>query len=74
MVRTVSPGRLRLAPRGRPLAEADLDLDAGVAQVERMGVALAPVADDRNLAVEEAEVAVAENRCHFLFVPSLVSN
>ena len=57
-------GRLRLAPGGRALAQADLDLDAGVAQVERMGMALAPVADDRNLAVEQAEVAVAENRRH----------
>ena len=35
-----------------------------------MGVALAPVADDRNLAVEQAEVAVAENRRHIVFVPS----
>ena len=66
--------RLCLAPRGRSLAQADLDLDAGITEVERMGVALAPVADDRNLAVEKAEVAVAENRCHFLFVPSLMSN
>ena len=57
-------GRLGLAPGGRALAQADLDLDARVAEVERMGVALAPVADDRNLAVEQAEVAVAENRRH----------
>ena len=56
--------RLGLAPRGRALAEADLDLNAGVTEVERMGMALAPVADDRNLAVEQAEVAVAENRRH----------
>ena len=58
------PRRLGLPPRSRALAEADLDLDAGVAKVERMGVTLAPVADDRNLAVEQAEIAVAENRRH----------
>ena len=65
-------GRLGLAPRGRALAEADLDLDAGVAEVERVGVALAAVADDRNLAVEQAEVAVAENRCHVPVRPFVV--
>ena len=56
--------RLGLAPGGRALAQADLDLDARITEVERMGVALAPVADDCNLAVEQAEVAVAENRRH----------
>ena len=54
---------------GRPLrvaafAQPDHDLDAGVVQVEGVGVALAAVADDRDLPVEEAEVAVAMNRGH----------
>ena len=56
--------RLGLTPRGRALAQAHLDLDARITEVERMGVALAPVADDRNLAVEQTEVAVAQNRRH----------
>ena len=59
-------GRLRLAPGGRALAEADLDLDARIAEVERVGVALAAVADDGNLAVEQVEVAVTENRRHLV--------
>ena len=63
-VPTVEPGRLGLAARGDALAQADLDLDAGVAEIERVGVALAAVADDRDLAVEQGEVAVAEDRRH----------
>ena len=42
----------------------DVGADAGVVEVERVGVALAAVADDRHLAVEEGEVAVAEDRRH----------
>ncbi len=46
------------------LAEADLDVDAGVVQVESVRVALAPVADDGDLAGEQVEVAFAVDRCH----------
>ena len=52
------PRLLGGSPRAAALAEPDLDLDAGVVEVEGMGVALAAVADDRDLPVEEAEVAV----------------
>ena len=52
------------SPRAAALPEPDLDLDARVVQVQGMCVALAAVADDRDLAVEEAEVAFAVNRCH----------
>ena len=49
----------RLGDRGGVLAQADDDVDAGVLQVERVGVALGAVADDRDgLAVEEREVCV----------------
>ncbi len=49
----------RLGDRGRVLAQPDDDLDAGVLQVEGVGVALRAVADDGDgLAVEEREVCV----------------
>ena len=49
----------RLGDRGGVLAQADHDVDAGVLQVEGVGVALGAVADDRDgLAVEEREVCV----------------
>jgi len=41
---------LRLGPRPAPLGQADPDVDAGVAQVERMGVTLAAVADHGHMA------------------------
>ena len=49
----------RRRDRGRVLAQADDDVDAGVLEVERVGVALGAVADDGDgLAVEELEVCV----------------
>ena len=43
----------------RALAQADDDVDAGVLEVQRVGVALRAVADDGDgLAVEEREVCV----------------
>ena len=47
-------------------AQADDDLDAGVAEVQRVRVTLAAEADDGDLAVEQSEVAVAMNRCHVM--------
>ena len=44
-------GGLRL--RRRPRAQPDDDVDAGVLQVQRVGVALAAVADDRDLAAPD---------------------
>ena len=35
------PGRFRLGPRGRLGPEPDADVDAGIVEVERVGVALA---------------------------------
>ena len=55
-----SDGQPRLLGRGHgraALAQADHDVDARVGHVERMGVALAPVAEHRDLAVEQVEVA-----------------
>ena len=49
----LEPGLLGLRPRGRPLAKPDDDADTRVVEVERMGVALAPVADDGHRPVEE---------------------
>ncbi len=46
------------------LAQADLHLDPGVAEVERVRVTLASVADHGDLAGEQAEVAVAVNCRH----------
>ena len=60
----LEPGLLGLAARGASLAEADMHLDARVAEVERVRVALGPVADDRDLAAQQREVAVSEDRGH----------
>src|SRR5438105_257062 len=60
------PGLLRRLPRGASGTEADLDLDAGVAQVERVRVALAAVADHSDLACEQLEVSFAVDRGHWL--------
>ena len=50
---------LRLGDAGRVGAQPDDDADAGVLEVERVGVALGAVADDRDgLAVELVEVCV----------------
>ena len=54
-------GRLRAS---RFLRADRRDVDAGVAEVERVRVALAAEADDGDLAVEKLELAVAMNRCH----------
>jgi hypothetical protein len=58
------PGLFGGSPRPAALPEPDLDVDAGVVQVQGVCVALAAVANNRDLAVEEAEVAFAVNRCH----------
>ena len=47
---TRRPSASALARDLLPSAQADADVDAGVAQVERVGVALAAVADDGDLA------------------------
>ena len=49
----------RRGDRGGVLAQTDDDVDAGVLQVQRVGMALRAVADDRDgLAVEQLEVGV----------------
>gem|GEM_PF-6383272 len=49
-------------------AQADDDVDAGIAQVQRMGVALGTVTDDGNLlAFEDREIAV-------VLIPNLCSH
>ncbi len=63
-------GRLGGLARGALGAQADLDVDAGVREVERVGVSLAAVAEDRDLAGEEIEVALAVDGCHSDAVPS----
>ena len=52
-------GLLGGRPGRAPFAQPDLDVDARVAQVERVGVTLAAVAEDGHLAGEEVEVAFA---------------
>ena len=47
------PGLLGAAARGAVGPQADLDLDAGVGEVERVRVALAAVAEHRDLARQE---------------------
>ena len=47
---TVQPGGLGLGLRRRALAQADHHVDAGVLEVQRVGVTLRAVADDRDLA------------------------
>ena len=57
-----------LRPGLRSLLEADLHLHAGVAQAQRVGVALAAVADDADLAAlddRQVRVVVVEHlNCH----------
>ena len=67
------PGFLGGRPRLAPEAQADLDVDAGVAQVQRVRVSLAAVADDGDLAVQELDVAFAVDRCCHDFL-SLAEN
>ena len=56
---TSSPAAARLLDRGGALAQADHDVDPGVLEVQRMGMTLRAVAEDRDgLAVEEGEVCV----------------
>ena len=57
-------GLLRCRARCASLAQADMHVDAGVVEVQRVRMPLAAVADDRDLAVEEVEVAVTVNGCH----------
>ena len=53
------PLGLRLRPALAPLVQADDDVDAGVAQVEGMGMPLAAVADDgHGLAGEAAKIGI----------------
>src|SRR2546421_12824935 len=57
--------RLFCGSTGRaPVPEPDDDVDAGVAEVQRMCVTLAPEADHGDLAVEKTEISIAMNRCH----------
>ena len=44
---TLQPGRLGLGLRRRALAQADAHVDARVLEVQRVGVALRAVAEDR---------------------------
>ncbi len=60
-------------PRLAALAEPDLDLDAGVVQVQRVGVPLAAVADHGHLAGEQGDVAVAEDLSHGSFLSCSVT-
>ena len=60
----VEPGVLGRGARAAAVAQADLHLDAGVVEVERVRVALAAEADDGDLAVEEGEIAVAVDGRH----------
>jgi hypothetical protein len=56
---TVRPAFLALSHEAAALAQADGHLDAGVVQVEGVGVALRAVADDGDLlALDEGEVGV----------------
>ena len=41
-----------------------MHLDARIAEVQRMRVALGSVADDRDLAAQEGEIAVSEDGGH----------
>ena len=59
MSATSSPASCALATEAESGPQADDDVDAGVLEVQRVGVALGAVADDRDgLAVEEGEVCV----------------
>ena len=50
---TLQPGCLGLGLRRRALAQADAHVDAGVLQVQRVGMALRAVADDGDLAAAD---------------------
>ena len=59
MSATSSPDSFGLGDGGGIGPEPDYDVDAGVLEVQRMGVALGAVADDGDgLAVEEGEICV----------------
>ena len=70
--RPAASARARLLEPG---GEADDDVDAAVAQVQGVGVALAAVADDRDrLPVEGARIrvgVVVHPRCHSLSASSI---
>src|SRR4029453_19672185 len=53
----------RCGARGAAFAEPDLHVHAGVVEVEGVRMTLAAVAEDRDLAGEEGEVAFAVDRC-----------
>ena len=56
---TSSPAARAFSTERRALAQADHDVDPGVLEVQRMGMTLRAVAEDRDgLAVEEGEVCV----------------
>jgi hypothetical protein len=61
-------GLFGLVPGGAALAQADGDLDAGVVQVLRVGVALRAVADDGDLlALDQAQVgSLCRNKLSWL--------
>ncbi len=59
-------GILGRLPGRAPLAQPDFDLDARVVQVEGVGMALAAVADDGDLALKQVEVAFSVDGCHSL--------
>ena len=64
----VETGFFRLGDRRRAVAQSDDHVDAGVLQVQRVGVTLAAVTDDRNfLAADDRDVGVlvvVNVRCH----------
>src|SRR6185503_12446145 len=62
------PGVFRKGPRLAALPEPDLDLDAGVVQVEGMRVSLAAVADHGHLAGEQGDIAFSEDGRHRWFL------
>ena len=56
---TSSPAARAFSTDAESVAQADHDVDPGVLEVQRMGVTLRAVAEDRDgLAVEEGEVCV----------------
>ena len=64
---TVKPASSALAIDFEPSLRPTTDLDAGVAQVQRVGVALGAVADDGNLAAlddRQVGVVVVEHFSH----------
>ena len=69
-VATVSPASSAAARGGAAFAQADHDVDAGVGEVERVRVALAAVAEHRDLPGEEVDVARLDDLGHVLVVLS----